>query len=316
MSEWYYTRAGQQVGPVTSPQLRQAARSGELAPTDLVWKDGMAEWAPAGKINGLFASAPAAAAPVAAPAAAQPVAAASAPDTFDLQPVADNPAPWQSPQPHHAAGGQPAAAIGYYNPTAGLSQRVAQNLQGFPPPTGPQGDWPLSDMHLAQLIEAEKQRKLIRSCANLFNALCLLYVIVAVVMAFASVAAVSFGPRGRAGTFAGGFMLAFTALAIGLALLAFFAKRAVLRCRSWAPITFIALFSLGIVVNLIGMVAGGGGASGPGPRPDAVANTIGGVFGIIITALFIWPCARALAAIPRFLACPVWAQEALVAAKL
>src|SRR5687767_8776172 len=54
MSEWYYTSGGQQVGPVTSSELKQAARSGRLAPTDLVWKDGMAEWSPATKVRGLF----------------------------------------------------------------------------------------------------------------------------------------------------------------------------------------------------------------------------------------------------------------------
>jgi hypothetical protein len=296
MSEWYYTRAGQQIGPVTSPQLRQAAQSGELSPTDLVWKTGMPEWAPAGKISGLFTSAPGA--PDAAP------------ETLDLQPSANNPSPLSSSQQQPAA-----AAIGYYNPTAGLSQRVAQNLHGFPPPTGPQGDWPLTDMHLSQLIEAEKQRKLIRACANLFNTLCLLYVIAAVFMLFAGLLAVPSGPRGRATLWASGFMLGFTAMMFGLAVLAFLAKRAVLRCRTWAPITFIVIFSLGIVLNLIGTL-GGAARGGPGPRPDVVAGVLGNVFGLILAAIFIVPCARALAAIPRFLACPVWAQEALVAAKL
>jgi hypothetical protein len=35
-----------------------------------------------------------------------------------------------------------------------------------------------------------------------------------------------------------------------------------------------------------------------------------------ITALFAWPCIRALTAIPRFRATPLWAQEAVVHAKL
>ena len=54
MSEWYYGRNGQQQGPVTSNQLKQLAQSGQLLPTDLVWKDGMSEWAKASKVKGLF----------------------------------------------------------------------------------------------------------------------------------------------------------------------------------------------------------------------------------------------------------------------
>ena len=58
MSEWYYTSAGQQTGPVTSAQLKQAAQSGQLTPNDLVWKDGMPDWVPATKLKGIFDGAP------------------------------------------------------------------------------------------------------------------------------------------------------------------------------------------------------------------------------------------------------------------
>ncbi|QDT59424.1 hypothetical protein SV7mr_19310 [Stieleria bergensis] len=53
-SEWYYGRNGQQQGPVTSNQLKQLAQSGQLLPTDFVWKEGMSEWAKASKVKGLF----------------------------------------------------------------------------------------------------------------------------------------------------------------------------------------------------------------------------------------------------------------------
>jgi hypothetical protein len=54
---WYYGRAGQKLGPVSSAQLKDLAASGNLGPADLVWKDGMAEWVAANRIKGLFAEA-------------------------------------------------------------------------------------------------------------------------------------------------------------------------------------------------------------------------------------------------------------------
>jgi hypothetical protein len=58
--QWHYqTRGGKQVGPVSGTELRQLAASGQLSPTDLVWKDGMGAWVPASSIKGLFNSNPA-----------------------------------------------------------------------------------------------------------------------------------------------------------------------------------------------------------------------------------------------------------------
>jgi hypothetical protein len=54
-SEWFYARDGQKHGPYSSPQLRAMAQSGELLRTDLIWKNGMAEWRPAGETTQLFA---------------------------------------------------------------------------------------------------------------------------------------------------------------------------------------------------------------------------------------------------------------------
>jgi hypothetical protein len=54
-NEWHYTLNGQPAAtPVNATQLKQLATSGQLKPTDLVWQDGMLEWAPAGSIKGLF----------------------------------------------------------------------------------------------------------------------------------------------------------------------------------------------------------------------------------------------------------------------
>jgi len=51
---WYYGRKGQQHGPITEAQLRQLVVSGQLQPTDVVWKKGMAQWVKANQIKGLF----------------------------------------------------------------------------------------------------------------------------------------------------------------------------------------------------------------------------------------------------------------------
>jgi hypothetical protein len=53
-SEWYYTKSGQQQGPLGGGELKRLAAAGELAPSDLVWREGMADWKPAGDIKGLL----------------------------------------------------------------------------------------------------------------------------------------------------------------------------------------------------------------------------------------------------------------------
>jgi hypothetical protein len=54
-SEWHYTQNGQPAAaPVSNTQLKQLANGGQLKPDDLVWKEGMPNWAPAGSIKGLF----------------------------------------------------------------------------------------------------------------------------------------------------------------------------------------------------------------------------------------------------------------------
>ncbi|MGC4013040.1 MAG: DUF4339 domain-containing protein [Luteolibacter sp.] len=54
MNPWYYAQSGQQKGPVPWEALRELAASGLLAPTDMVWTASMAEWKPAGTVEGLF----------------------------------------------------------------------------------------------------------------------------------------------------------------------------------------------------------------------------------------------------------------------
>jgi uncharacterized membrane protein YhaH (DUF805 family) len=52
---WFYTREGEQLGPVTFTELRVKAGEGALNPRlDMVWTQGMADWKPAGEIEDLF----------------------------------------------------------------------------------------------------------------------------------------------------------------------------------------------------------------------------------------------------------------------
>jgi hypothetical protein len=52
--EWYYARGNKQHGPVNSAELKRLATAGELVPDDLVWREGLTEWAPARSVRGLF----------------------------------------------------------------------------------------------------------------------------------------------------------------------------------------------------------------------------------------------------------------------
>ena len=54
MSQWYYARQGQRSGPVLTEQFKELASSGQILPSDSVWKKGMEKWVPAGSLKGLF----------------------------------------------------------------------------------------------------------------------------------------------------------------------------------------------------------------------------------------------------------------------
>jgi hypothetical protein len=43
---WYFAQAGQQLGPVPASRLRQLFVDGEVDGKALVWREGMAQWAP------------------------------------------------------------------------------------------------------------------------------------------------------------------------------------------------------------------------------------------------------------------------------
>lgn len=52
---WFYTRHGEQAGPVSFVELQEKAKGGELNPRlDMAWTQGMADWKPVGEIEDLF----------------------------------------------------------------------------------------------------------------------------------------------------------------------------------------------------------------------------------------------------------------------
>lgn len=85
MADWYYFQGGSQQGPVGDDQLRGMVASGQLAPTDSVWCNGMANWAPISSVPELKP----ASAPRSAPAPGPGPAPAPAPayqDDYDYAP--------------------------------------------------------------------------------------------------------------------------------------------------------------------------------------------------------------------------------------
>ena len=54
--DWYYSTQGTRCGPVAPSELKRLADSGQLSPSDLVWKEGLKSWAAASNVKGLFAT--------------------------------------------------------------------------------------------------------------------------------------------------------------------------------------------------------------------------------------------------------------------
>jgi len=108
--EWFYSQNGQQAGPVDFGALQRMAAAGQLHPSDLVWKQGMANWAAAGSVGGVFAAPP----PPVPPPPVPP-------------PYAAPPPPQYSPPPGYAGQGTYPAPPMNYAPPPGYAQPVAKN---------------------------------------------------------------------------------------------------------------------------------------------------------------------------------------------
>jgi hypothetical protein len=52
--EWYYSHADAKVGPCSGRQLKELAASGQILPTDSIWKEGIVRAVLASKVKNLF----------------------------------------------------------------------------------------------------------------------------------------------------------------------------------------------------------------------------------------------------------------------
>lgn len=55
--QWYYSKNGTQLGPISEAELRAKLSAGEVSPADLVWKEGMGDWLPTARIPELLSAA-------------------------------------------------------------------------------------------------------------------------------------------------------------------------------------------------------------------------------------------------------------------
>ncbi|MGC4016668.1 MAG: GYF domain-containing protein [Luteolibacter sp.] len=54
--QWYYSKNGTQLGPISTEDIKAKLGSGEISATDLVWKEGMADWVPSSQVGELRTS--------------------------------------------------------------------------------------------------------------------------------------------------------------------------------------------------------------------------------------------------------------------
>ncbi len=55
---WYFADGDEERGPVTEAQIRTLIGTGNLQADDLVWREGLDDWMPAGQVPGLFGNGP------------------------------------------------------------------------------------------------------------------------------------------------------------------------------------------------------------------------------------------------------------------
>lgn len=111
--EWHYFHEGNQKGPVSGQMLKNLADAGDLLPTDLVWKEGLAEWQSASKVKGLFPDKPAKKLP---------------PPLPTTQPPRQSPTIASPPAPHGAGTG-PATAKGLFDHAKAVAKDLGAKVQ-------------------------------------------------------------------------------------------------------------------------------------------------------------------------------------------
>ena len=127
MAQWYYTRGGQQQGPVEEQALKDLLSSGELQLTELVWREGMSHWQPAASVQEFAGMAPPAAnEPAPLPATRRPLATLR-------PPAANTPLPPATPHLHTATALPPATAPpASPSPTAATTRPAATGRRPVP----------------------------------------------------------------------------------------------------------------------------------------------------------------------------------------
>jgi len=105
-TRWYYEVEGRAQGPLTAAELKERAKSGQLAPGHLIRKGEAGPWIPASQVKGLF--------PQTAPSAPSPRAPAesSLPAAEPTRPAATPSRPAATPSPTPAKPSRPAAHTG------------------------------------------------------------------------------------------------------------------------------------------------------------------------------------------------------------
>ena len=126
--EWYLARDGQQHGPVSDTELKKIIELGYLRPTDLVWREGMAEWATAETVLALTRPSP--------PPAPAPVPRDGRPAPHQNAVTVDanrRPTPQARGEPEPAGAGYPAAGMsagGHPGAPQGAAQQRAPQSGG------------------------------------------------------------------------------------------------------------------------------------------------------------------------------------------
>jgi len=93
---WYYAKGNQRFGPVEEAELRRLLAAGSVQRSDLVWREGLPDWRPAGDLETFFPPSPPPPSPAPMPFPAAPYPPPAAP--YPPQPVYPQPA-WQQPAP-------------------------------------------------------------------------------------------------------------------------------------------------------------------------------------------------------------------------
>jgi hypothetical protein len=128
MSEpnYYYNKAGAPTGPITIVQLKELATSGQVKPTDLVWREGTPSWVPAATVKGLFSStAPAAGSPPPQPASSGPPPMTASSTSATSTSASSTPPPAASSRPNWSTQSEDAKAAAEYARNAASKAREA-----------------------------------------------------------------------------------------------------------------------------------------------------------------------------------------------